>query len=119
MLMRICDTLALGCSGWAMMMAMMLGNKMKWAAVAGGARLRLAIDPSFYYFGTASVPVSARVEGQRCGCTAGRVRLAGFQFLPLSLSSRNLDLEEGLGWVSWPRLSFPFLPCLLFRFQGC
>jgi hypothetical protein len=39
----------------------------------------------------------ARVEGQRCGCTAGRVRLI-FKFLPASLGhTHNLGPEEGLG----------------------
>lgn len=55
----------------------------------------------------------ARVEGQRCGCTAGRVRLIFNFSLPL-LAIHNLDLEEGLG----PLVGLGFFS-VSSAFQGC
>lgn len=67
--------------------------------MAGGDRLRLAINLSFIILVLSlflDVPgAAARVEGQRCGCTAGRVRLIFNFSFPLLVTI--LILEEGLG----------------------
>lgn len=96
--------------------------------MAGGARLRLAINPSFIILVRSCLDgvdgfclllsVVLRGNGCGCGCTAGRVRLM-FNFFP-SLSwphTHNLDLEEGL--AGSPRLgwgwAFSLCACVIVR----
>lgn len=68
--------------------------KMGSAGVSGRGRpIAIGDQSELYYFGP--VLSAARVEGQRCGCKAGRVRLI-FNFSFPLLATHNLGLE-GLG----------------------
>lgn len=96
--------------------------KMGSAGVSGrGRAIAIGDQSELYYFGPVlsgwmCLLLLLVSRGNRCGCTAGRVRLI-FYFLLASLGhTHNLDLEEGLG----PLVGLGFFSsCVSSTFQGC
>lgn len=91
-------------------------NEMGSGGERQGRAIAIGDQSELYYFGPVSCldlpAAAARVEGQRCGCTAGRVRL----ILNLSFPLLATILIGRRGWV--PLLGWAGFFSLI-PFQGC